>query len=93
MEKYFGGPVIPTILKLAIVSFLVGIVLVIFGVEPFGFWTKFLDTVIDAWELVFEFLGSAWGYFVIGAIIVVPIWLIIRLGAVFFENKNKDASQ
>lgn len=92
MEKYFGGPVIPTILKLAIVSFLVGIVLVIFGVEPFGFWTGFLDTVVEVWDLGFEFLGSAWGYFVIGAIIVVPIWLIIRLWSVFFENKEKDVS-
>ena len=93
MEKYFGGPVVPTILKLAVVSFLVGIVLVIFGIEPYGFWTSFLDTVVEVWNLGFEFVGSAWGYFVIGAIIVVPIWIVIRVWSVFFESNAKDASK
>tara|TARA_A100000171_G_C2100332_1_gene129312 strand:+ start:548 stop:871 length:324 start_codon:yes stop_codon:yes gene_type:complete len=91
VEKYFGGPVIPTLIKLVLACVLVGIALVIFGIEPFSLWEDFLDAVVRIWGMVFDLADWAWTYFLLGAIIVIPIWLIIRFWAVIVGKRGDGA--
>ena len=89
MDKLFGGPILPTLLKLAIASIVVGIVLAFFGIRPMDLWTDFLDTVSRVWEMGFGAIDWSARYFLLGAVVVVPIWLAIRLWDVLMEGKKK----
>lgn len=62
---------------------LVGMILAVLNVDPARLWVDFFGAVADAWSSFFENIGDALGwalqYFFLGAVIIVPIWLVIRL--------------
>ena len=67
---------ISTIVKLAIVSLLVGFALVFFGIEPTDLAKTLGSTVVKLYELVMSFMRASMKYVLIGAVVVVPIWLV-----------------
>jgi len=79
MDKIFGGPIIPTLFKLAILSFIVGLALFLFGIDPIDLWKNFGQTIREAWSRALDFIDWAMKYAVLGAIVVLPIWIIYRL--------------
>ncbi|WEK03318.1 MAG: DUF6460 domain-containing protein [Candidatus Devosia phytovorans] len=79
LERFFGGHPLSVILKLAVISLLVGIVMRMFGFDA-------LDLVHGAVEMICHSFRDGLGafrdigiYIATGAAIVVPIWLILRL--------------
>lgn len=79
MEKFFGGSPAAAIMKIVIASVIVGVILSVLGFNPqnlyiaimkLGHWLSTLG--FDAVETVFRYLA-------LGAVIVVPIWLILRV--------------
>lgn len=89
MHKFFGGPLFPTLVKLVLASVGVGIVLAIFSIEPLDLWENFLHTVARIWAMGFDLVDWSVKYFLIGAVIVIPLWLIIRFWSVIVErDKN-----
>lgn len=72
-----------TLLKLVIVSIIVGGALSLLGLSPISFWRS----VIDGVRNLVAAIGDSFGevvvnlatYLVLGAVIVVPIWLVSRL--------------
>ena len=70
---------VSTIIKLAIISLLVGFALVFFGIEPGDLVKGLGGTVVKIYELVLEFLRSSMKYVLIGAVVVVPVWLVFYL--------------
>ena len=89
MSKLFGGPVLPTIIKLAIASVVVGLLLAFFGIQPRDLWTDFLDTVTRIWQMGFGAIDWSLRYFLLGAVVVVPIWLVIRLWEMLMKDKKQ----
>jgi len=79
MDKIFGGPVVPTLVKLALLSFVVGLVLFLLGIDPIDLWRNFGQTIRDIWARVIDTLDWAAQYAILGAIVVLPIWIIYRL--------------
>jgi hypothetical protein len=79
MKKIFEGPVVPTLTKLAVFSFIVGMVLYVADINPLDLWTDFGATVVEAWRMTIEFVKWAAKYMALGAIVVVPVWLFFRL--------------
>ena len=90
MDRFFGGPVLATIFKLAVASIAVGIVLAILGIKPIDLWRDFLDTVIRVWEMGFDAIDWSLQYLVLGAIVVVPIFIGVRLWSVMTERSRRD---
>lgn len=86
MDRIFGGPVLATIFKLAVASVAVGIVLAILGIKPIDLWRDFLDTAIRVWEMGFEAIDWSFQYLVLGAIVVVPIFIVVRLWTMMTER-------
>ena len=70
---------VSTIIKLAILSLLVGFALVFFGIEPTDLVKSLGGTVVKIYQLVLEFLRASMKYVLIGAVVVVPIWLVFYL--------------
>ncbi len=68
-----------TIIKLVILSGFVGLLMVIFGISPTGFWEGVGGFFSWLWELLTSLLDWGLIYIVTGAAIVVPIYLLRRL--------------
>jgi hypothetical protein len=87
MQKILGGPLLPTLLKLAAASVVVGLLLAFFGIRPADLWGDFLNTIGRIWHKGCEAIDWSLRYFLIGAVVVVPIWLVVRLWSFLVEKK------
>ena len=87
MERFFGGNPIAVILRLALISVIVGIVLSALGITPENFFYRMQILVRRIYDMGCGAIEWALGYLVVGAIIVVPSWVIAR---VFGLMKSRD---
>ena len=87
MHRIFGGPILPTLVKLAAASIVVGLLLAFFGIRTVDLWYDFLDTVARIWHMGFDAIDWSVKYFVLGAVVVIPIWLFVRLWTFLVEKK------
>ena len=67
------------IFRLVLLSILVGVILKVLGLDPLNILRSIEDLVRAIWDMGFDAVVWLWRYFLLGAVIVVPIWLIVRL--------------
>jgi hypothetical protein len=79
VTRFFGGPPLSVIFRLILLSILVGVILKVLGLDPFNILRSIEDLIRAIWEMGFDAVVWLWRYFLLGAVIVVPIWLIVRL--------------
>lgn len=83
--------ILSTVFKLAVICFVVGWILVQFDITPEAIFENFGDTVLKVYETARDALEWSAGYIVIGAVIVVPIWLLsILFGALKARGRKRD---
>jgi hypothetical protein len=68
-----------TALKVALACLIVGLILSAFGIDPWQLYGRVGGLADAAAGAVAGFVAWAWRYVVIGAVIVVPLWLAIFL--------------
>lgn len=78
MERFFGGNPISVIVRLVILSIVVGIALSALGLTPGELFRRIDFLIARLYDLGFRWVEWLVGYFLIGAVIVI-IWLIARL--------------
>lgn len=78
-RQFFGDSVGGTILRLVLLSIVVGIVFSALGITPFNIVERIELLVRRIAELGIDSFRWAFNYFLLGAIVVVPIWFIVRL--------------
>jgi len=78
-RQFFGDSVGGTVLRLVLLSVVVGVVLSALGITPFNIVERLELLVRRIAELGLDTFRWAFNYFLIGAIIVVPIWFVVRL--------------
>ena len=66
-----------TLLRLALACLLVGLVLNVLGVSPQELLGRLGGTVFGIFETVVRLITWTVPYILIGAVVVVPIWLIL----------------
>jgi Domain of unknown function (DUF6460) len=79
LTRFFGGPPLSVIFRLVLLSILIGVILKVMGLDPFNILRSVQDLIEYVWDMGFDAVRWLWRYFLLGAAIVVPIWLIIRL--------------
>lgn len=79
VTRFLGDSPWRVILKLAVVSFLVGMVMNAFGLSPFDIFYGIRNVILDLWHMGFAAIDRFLGYLLLGAAIVVPAFLILRL--------------
>ena len=79
VTRIFGGSPLAVIGRLILVSILVGVVLSAFGLDPFDIVESIRRLLRSIWNLGFDAVRWLWRYLLLGAVIVVPIWIIQRL--------------
>ena len=78
VNRFLGGPPLAVLGKLILLSILIGVVLSALGLDPLNILTSLQRMIRDIWNMGFDAVRWLWQYFLLGAVIVIPIWLILR---------------
>ena len=79
MERLFGGNPWAVAIRLIILSIVVGIVMSALGIRPENLFYHLQILIRRLYDLGFGAIDWLVQYFIIGAIVVIPIWLVARL--------------
>jgi Domain of unknown function (DUF6460) len=79
VTRIFGGSPLAVLGRLVLVSILVGVVLTAFGLDPWNILQSLERLIRHVWNMGWDAVRWLWRYFLLGAVIVIPIWLIMRL--------------
>jgi uncharacterized protein DUF6460 len=79
INRFLGGSPLAVLGKLILLSVLIGVVLSALGLDPLNIFASLQRLVRDIWNMGFDAVRWLWQYFLLGAVIVIPIWLIMRL--------------
>jgi hypothetical protein len=77
--RIFGGSPLAVAARLVLVSILVGVILSALGLDPFDIVRSIERLFRTLWEMGFDIVRYVWRYFLLGAVIVIPIWIVIRV--------------
>ena len=90
-ERLFGGNPLAVILRLVVLSVVVGIVMSAMGIRPQELFYHLDRLVRRVYEMGFGAVEWGLQYFLIGAVVVVPIWFAARLfGLLGARDKPRD---
>src|SRR5262249_49149482 len=67
------------IFRLVLLSILIGVILQVLGLDPWNIIESLRRLVLHVWDMGFDALRWLWRYLLLGAVVVVPIWIIVRL--------------
>jgi hypothetical protein len=78
MNRFLGGDPLSVFFRLVLLSILIGVVLSAFGLDPLNIIESVRMLFVRIWNMGFDAIAWVWRYFLLGALIVIPIWLILR---------------
>ena len=79
LGDFLGGSPLAVAFRLALLSVLVGVLLSVFGITPRDFFRVIDEFARSIYDLGFGAITWMLDYLVLGAMLVVPLWLLIRL--------------
>ncbi|MBO0345435.1 integrase [Roseibium sp. CAU 1637] len=78
-SRFIGGSPGQVILRLIFLSFVVGIILSALSLDPMSLVDMVIRFFNRLWNMGFDAILSLGRYFLLGAVIVIPLWLIGRV--------------
>lgn len=79
LTRFLGGSPGAVLMRLLVMSLVVGAILVWLDIQPYEIFRAFERFFQRLWLMGFDALREIASYIVAGAIIVVPIWLVMRI--------------
>src|SRR3982074_2080858 len=79
VKRFLRGPPIAVGVSRLPLSILVGVVLAAIGFDPYNIIRSIQLLFQRVWDLGFDAVNWLWRYFLLGAVIVIPVWLLSRL--------------
>jgi Family of unknown function (DUF6460) len=79
LYRFLGGSPLTVAFRLILLSILVGVVLAAIGFDPWNIIHSLRLLFRRLWDLGFDTINWLWRYFLLGAVVVVPIWFLSRL--------------
>ena len=79
VARFFGGPPLSVIFRLVLLSILIGVILEVLGLDPWNVIASLRSLILRIWDMGFDAVRWLWRYLLLGAALVVPIWLVMRL--------------
>ena len=79
LTQFLGDTPGRTLVKLIVISFIVGAVMSAFNWYPLDIVYAVRDFLVNIWNLGFAALGRFGDYLVLGAVIVIPVFLVLRV--------------
>ncbi|PBB96600.1 DUF6460 domain-containing protein [Mesorhizobium sp. WSM3862] len=81
LTRFLGDTPLRVLVKLLVVSFLVGLVMHAFGWSPMDVLYGIRQFFTDLWNLGFHTIDRFLGYILLGAAIVVPAFILLRIAS------------
>lgn len=78
-RRFLGGHPLAVAVRLALLSILVGVLLSVIGITPRNFFRVLDEFARSIYDLGFGAFRWMLDYLLLGAMIVVPVWLVRRL--------------
>jgi hypothetical protein len=75
----FGGNPLGVLIRLALISIVVGIVMSALGIDLRNFFQRINELLRNLYDLGFGAFQWVFEYMLLGALVVIPIWLIARV--------------
>jgi hypothetical protein len=79
LNRFLGDTPLRVLVKLLILSVVAGFLMSVFGLYPDDILYAVRNFVLDLWHSGFAALGRVGDYLLLGAVIVIPIFIVIRL--------------
>ena len=79
VSRFLGGSPGRVIFQLIAMCLVVGIILAMLGFSPNNLFSRLERLVANIYNMGFEAVEWAFEYLLLGAMVVLPIWLIMRL--------------
>ena len=79
VNRFLGGSPLGVLVRLVLLSIVIGVVLQALGLDTWDIVTSIRRLFRNIWEMGFDAIRWLWGYFLLGAVIVIPIWLLMRV--------------
>jgi hypothetical protein len=90
MERFFGGNPGLVLIRLVVLSLVVGVLLAALGFSPFDIIDSVRRLIQRIYDMGFDAIERAARYFLLGAVIVFPIWLVARLIRLMGRGRSSD---
>ena len=81
LTRFLGGSPLAVAFRLILLSILVGVVLAAIGFDPWNIIESIRLLFRRLWDLGWDAINWLWRYFLLGAVVVVPVWLLSRIFA------------
>jgi len=78
-SEFLGGSPLSVVVRLVLLSVLVGVIMSALGLDPWNIFQSIERLIRSIWNMGWDAVVWLWRYFLLGAVIVIPIWLIVRL--------------
>ncbi|MGV1015346.1 MAG: DUF6460 domain-containing protein, partial [Methyloceanibacter sp.] len=88
MERFFGGNPALVMIRLAVLSLIVGVILAALGFSPFDIIDSVRRLVAHIYDMGFVAVERALRYFLLGAVVVFPVWVAVRLFKMLGRESN-----
>lgn len=79
VTRFLGDTPGRTLIKLLVVSFIVGVVMSAMGWYPIDIYRWLRNFVFYLWDLGFDAFGSVGRYLMLGAMVVIPAFIVLRV--------------
>ena len=79
LSRFLGDTPFRVFVRLLVISFIVGLVLATLDIHPFEIFSWLERVFQRIWEMGFEAIERGFGYLLLGALIVVPAFIIMRV--------------
>lgn len=92
INRFLGGSPLAVLGKLVLLSVLIGVVLSALGLDPWNIVQSVRRLFVNIWDMGFDAVRWLWQYFLLGAVIVIPIWLALRFLKFIVGDTGKGGS-
>lgn len=93
MERFFGGNPALVLLRLVILSLIVGVVLAALGFSPYDIIQNLRDLAARIYDMGFAAIEKGFRYFLLGAVIVFPVWVVMRVFKLFGRENGTEVPE
>ncbi len=91
-DTLFGGNPLGVFVRLVVLSIVVGIVLSALGITPKNLFYHLNLLAQRLYDMGFGAIEWIFGYLILGAMVVVPIWFIARLFGLLGQTSDKSGN-
>jgi hypothetical protein len=79
VTRFFGGSPLWVLAKLAMLAVVIGVIFDVLGLDALALLRAIQNLFYDLFDNVWEAVETLLRWFLLGAVIVFPIWILLRL--------------